>query len=153
MHIHIHSLIHFVRHARLLGSNVRFLGTLLLMLLFSLLQLVSAVPAEEKEKDRITTDFFCHDSVASICGQSGLAADFRYCGMDRTDLVPLDALNQKTHTSVFYRLKAGIVMVPRMNRTPKPKSVHRGYARAPGERQAFFEMPFCTLYNFSRYSL
>ncbi len=154
MHIHIHSLIHLVRHARLFGSNMRFLGMLLLALLYSLLQLVSAIPAsamlEEKERDRITMDFFCHDSMVSIYGQSGLAAAPRYHGRDRTDPVPLDVLNHSTHTSVFYRLKAGIVMVPRMNRTPKPKSVHRGYARAPGERHSFFEMPFCRLYNFSR---
>jgi hypothetical protein len=41
-------------------------------------------------------------------------------------------MNTKAHTGVFYRLEAGIVMVPRMNRTPKPKSVYRSSARSPG---------------------
>ena len=136
MHIHIHALIHYARHVRLLGSNLRFLGALLLMLLFGLLQLVTAKPAsavlEEEQKHHITIDFFCHGSTVSIRGESVLATNPRYCGLHRTDPVPPDAINKNTHTSVFNRLLPGIVMIPRMNRTPKPKSVYRLFARAPG---------------------
>ncbi len=117
--MHIHSFIyfiHYVRYARLLG-NTRFLGTMVLMLLFSQFQLVIAKPASamlttKANHDHITIDFFYHGSTVSTNGEY------------RTDPAPPVAIDKKTYMSVFYRLKPGIVMVPRMNRTPKPKSVY-----------------------------
>jgi len=126
MHIHIHALIHYVRHARLLGSYLRFLGMMLLLLLLSLLQLVSVRPASAMptaaENHRFTIDVYSRDSAVSMRGRSDPA----------TDPVPPDARHQNTYTSVPYQLEPGIVMVPRMNRTPKPKSVYRCFTRAPG---------------------
>ncbi|HUJ18212.1 MAG TPA: hypothetical protein VL197_09510 [Nitrospirota bacterium] len=118
-------------------GSTRFLGTTLLMLLFSLLQLVSAKPApamlEAKDDRHITIDFSFYGSMVSIRGESDPDTDTKYRGLDRTDPLPPVAINKDTHTSVFYRLKPGIFLVPRMNRTPKPKSVYRLFARAPGE--------------------
>ncbi len=115
---------------------MRFLGAMLLMLLLGLLQLVSARPASSlltaKEDHRATIDFFCHVSAVNILGTFDPAMDPRFCGQDRTDPGPPDAMNENTYASVFHRLKPGIVLVPRMNRTPKPKSVYRFFARAPG---------------------
>ncbi len=126
MHIHIYSLIHYVRHARLLGTSLRFLGMMLLMLLISLYQLVSAKPASAmpatEEIRRFTLCLSYHDGAANIRGRSGPV----------TDPVPPDALNENTCTSAFQRLKPRIFVVPRMNRTPKPKSVYRCFTRAPG---------------------
>jgi hypothetical protein len=126
MHIHIYSLIHYVRHARLLGSSLRYVGMMLFMLLISLLQLASAKPASAtlaaEENRRFAIGFSYHDSASNIRGRSGSI----------TDPVPPDALNKNTYTSVFNRLKPRIVMIPRMNRTPKPKSVYRCFTRAPG---------------------
>jgi hypothetical protein len=106
------------------------------MLLFSLLQLVIAEPVSAmltaKENHHFTIDFFRHDSTVSIRGRSDPAMDPGYSRVDRTDPVPPDAINKNTYASVFSRLKPGIVMIPRMNRTPKPKSVYRLFARAPG---------------------
>jgi hypothetical protein len=154
-------------------GSTRFLGTMLLMLLFSLLQLVIAEPASAtltaKEKHHFTGGFFLRDSTVSIRGGADPATGQRYSRVDRTDPVPPDAMNsgvsafpaaccgaserirlcsylknrdslrlaagnfnKNTYTSVFYRLKPGIVMVPRMNRPPKPKSVYRCFTRAPG---------------------
>ncbi len=133
MHIHIHLLIHYARHARLLGGNMRALGTMLLMLLFSLLQLVSAKPASAAltaEENRPYTIGFRNEGAVSMSAESDLTPGLRYRGADRT--APTDAMNTSSCTSVFYRLKPRIVMVPRMNRVPRPKSVYRSFARAPG---------------------
>ncbi len=117
---------------------MRFLGTMLLMLLFSLFQLVSAKPASAtltaKESRHFTIDFFSRDSAVSISirGESDPATNPRYYGVDRMAQARPDAMNKSTYTSVFYRLNPGIVIVPRMNRVPKPKSVYRSFARAPG---------------------
>jgi hypothetical protein len=133
MHIHIHALVHY---ARLLGS-MRFLGTMLLMLLFNLLQLDSAKPASAmpttKDNHHTTIDCFYHGSTVSIRGESDPATDPGYRREDRMGSAFPDAINTNAHSSVFYRLMPGIVMIPRMNRTPKPKSVYRLFARAPGE--------------------
>lgn len=149
MHSHIHALIYFVRllhYARLahytrlahyarLGS-MRFLGTMLLMLLFSMLQFVGIKPASAalmaKESRYSSADFIRYIGQAGMWGELDPAADPRYGGVKVTDPVPPDAITTKAQTSVFYRLKPGIVMVPRMNRTPKPKSVYRCFTRAPG---------------------
>ncbi len=77
MHIHIHSFA--IHYARLFGS-VRFLGTLMLMLLFSLWQLVSAKPASAMltataNHDHITIDFFYHGSTVSVKGESDSGVD------------------------------------------------------------------------------
>ncbi len=130
MHIHIHLLIHY---ARLLGGNMRALGTMLLMLLFSLLQLVSAKPASAAltaEENRHYTIGFRNEGAVSMRAESDPATGLRYRGADRT--APTDAMNTSNCTSVFYRLKPRIAMVPRMNRVPRPKSVYRSFARAPG---------------------
>jgi hypothetical protein len=126
MHIHIYSLIHYARHARMLGSSLRFIGMMLLMLLISLLTIGNAKPASKSlETEDIRGHTFglsYHDCGSKICGRSGSV----------TDPVSPDVLTEKPYTSIYYRLKPGIIMVPRMNRTPKPKSVYRSFARAPG---------------------
>ncbi len=76
MHIHIHSLVHY---ARFFGS-ARFLGTLLLMLLFSLLQLIgagsaSAMLTAKANHDHISIDFFYHGSTVSVKGVSDPGVD------------------------------------------------------------------------------
>ncbi len=110
----------------MLGSSLRYLGMLLLMLLISLFQLVSAKPASAtlaaEESCRFTLGFSYHDGVLNIRGRTGPFAD----------PISPDALNKNTYSSVFHRLKPRIVMIPRMNRTPKPKSVYRCVTRAPG---------------------
>lgn len=72
MHIHLHSFI--IHYARLFGST-RFLGALILMLVFSLFQLAGAKPASamltaKANHDRITIDFFYHGSSVSVKGES-----------------------------------------------------------------------------------
>lgn len=76
MHLHAHSLIHYAR----LLTNTRLLGTLLLMLVLSLVQLVTAKPASAKltavaNHDHITIDFFYHGSTVSIKGESDPGVD------------------------------------------------------------------------------
>ncbi len=149
MHIHIHALIHFVRllhYARLAHytrlahyarlSSMRFFGSMLLMLMFSMLQFVDVSPASaaqrEKESRYSATEFFSCIGQAGLWGEFDPAGDPRYGGVKGTAPVPPDAVETKAQTSVFYRLKPRIVMVPRMNRTPKPKSVYRYFTRAPG---------------------
>jgi hypothetical protein len=130
MHIHIHVL---VQYARLVG-NMRFLGTMLLMLLIGLLQLDSTRKASVI---RMANAIY-HDHTVSRGGDSSVPGDWRDARVPavwksaETDPVPPVEMNKKAHTSVFYRLEAGIVLVPRMNRTPKPKSVYRSFARSPG---------------------
>ncbi len=140
MHIHIHSLIYYVRHARQLGSSMRFLGAMLLMLLLGLLQFASARPASSvltaKDNHQFSINSFRRDSTVSIRGMSDPAMDPRCRRVDRTDPPPPDAINKNSYTSLFYQLKPGIVMVPRMNRTPKPKSIYRCFTRAPGSAPA-----------------
>ena len=124
MHFHIHVLIHYLRHARLLGGYLRYLGTLLLVLLSGLFQFVIAEPAPAlltaKANDGSAAGLFYHTSTANADGECRMVP------------VPSAALEDDTYRNVFSRLKSGIVMVPRMNRTPKPKSVYRIFARAPG---------------------
>jgi hypothetical protein len=130
MHIHIHALIHY---ARLLG-NIRFLGTMLLMLVISMLQLDTTKTASLTGMTKAAH----HDRTVRIPGDSSVRGYGRGAGVPsvwksaETDPVPPAAINKNAHTSVFHRLEAGLVMVPRMNRTPKPKSVYRNFARAPG---------------------
>jgi uncharacterized protein (TIGR02186 family) len=77
MHIHLHSFL--IHYARLFG-NTRFLGTLILMLAFSLFQLASAKPASamltaKANHDHITIDFFYHGSTVSVKGESDPGVD------------------------------------------------------------------------------
>ncbi len=110
---------HFIR---LLGT-MRFLGTMLLMLWISQLQLDGGkTPADGSAKS--------HQQLLRTLPASGLAALTNLT--DRPDPVPPAAAIPGAHTSVFHRLQPGIVMIPRMNRVPKPKSVHRSFARSPG---------------------
>ena len=77
MHIHLN---HFIIHyARFIGST-RFLGMLLLMLVFSLFQLAGAKPAAamltaKANHDHITIDFFYHGSTVSVRGISEPGTD------------------------------------------------------------------------------
>ncbi len=110
---------HFIR---LLGS-MRFLGTMLLMLWVSQFQLDGGKTAAAAGMDK------AHQlAVRAVPAASAALEGFA----DRTDPAPPAAVMSSVHTSVFHRLKPGIVMVPRMNRVPKPKSVHRSFARSPG---------------------
>ncbi len=70
--MHIHSFI--VHYARLFGS-ARFIGTLVLMLVYCLIQLVNAKPASamltaKANHDHITIDFFYHGSTVSVRGEA-----------------------------------------------------------------------------------
>ena len=149
MHIHIHALIHYLRllhYARLAHytrlahyarlSSMRFLGTMLLMLLFSMLQFVGVNPASAAQRAQETrfsaTDFLRSIGQTGMWGEFDLPADPRYGGVNGTEPPPPVAIVTKAQTSVFSRLKPRIVMIPRMNRTPKPKSVYRLFTRAPG---------------------
>ncbi len=128
IHFHIHALIHYIRHARMIGSYLRWLGVMLFTLLLGLLlQLVGIEQASAafsaKDSREFTTGSFSLVSAAGVPGKTALSAH---------RVSPL-ALQQNTHTGVFHRLKPRLVMIPRMNRTPKPKSVYRCFTRAPGE--------------------
>lgn len=75
--MHIHSFI--IHYARFFGS-AKFLGTLMLMLVFSLIQLVSAKSASamltaKANHDHITIDFFYHGSTVSVRGESDPGVD------------------------------------------------------------------------------
>ncbi|MGE5172207.1 MAG: TIGR02186 family protein [Betaproteobacteria bacterium] len=77
MHIPVHSFV--IHYARFFGS-ARFLGAVLLMLLFSLFQLVSARPASamltaKANHDHISIDFFYHGSSVSIKGEADPGVD------------------------------------------------------------------------------
>jgi uncharacterized protein (TIGR02186 family) len=77
MHLHIHALMIYA--VRLFGST-RFFGSLLLMLLFSLFQLVQVKPASamltaRANHDHITIDFFYHGSSVSVKGESDPGVD------------------------------------------------------------------------------
>jgi len=72
MHLHIHSL---MIHAARLFTNARFIGSIVLLLLFSLFQLIQAAPASamltaKANHDHITVDFFYHGSTVSVKGES-----------------------------------------------------------------------------------
>ncbi len=124
MHIHhLHAFIHFIR---LLGS-MRFVGTMVLMLFFSQIQLVSIKP--EPAAPAATAGSLSRGAdMQRDLSSPDVPKAVKSPGTDRTA-----AMHTNAHRSVFYRLKPGIVMIPRMNRTPKPKSVYRLFARAPGE--------------------
>jgi len=75
--MHVHSLI--IHYARLFGTT-RFLGFLILMLMFSLIQLFSAKSASamltaKANHDHITIDFFYHGSTVSVRGISEPGTD------------------------------------------------------------------------------
>lgn len=75
--MHIHSLI--VHYSRLFGS-ARFLGALILLAAFSLLQLIGAKPASAKltaraNHDRISIDFFYHGGTVSVRGEADAGTD------------------------------------------------------------------------------
>ncbi len=112
---------HFIR----LLSTMRFLGMTLLMLWIGQFQFdgEKSAPAAHRAK--------AHHQVGRIVpAASGLAALANLT--NRTDTVPPAAAVPSAYTSVFHRLLPGITMIPRMNRVPKPKSVHRTFARSPG---------------------
>ncbi len=76
MHVQLHS---FVHYARLLGSS-RFLGAMIVMLVFCLIQLVtpgtaSAMLTAKANHDHITIDFFYHGSSVSVRGESDPGVD------------------------------------------------------------------------------
>ncbi len=125
IHFHIHALIHYIRHARMIGSYVRFLGMMLFALLLGLFQVdgfgeTSVASALENESRCFAVVTVRHDA-----GASAVSDLFTHTGSTY-------ALHQNSYTGVFHRLKPRIVMIPRMNRTPKPKSVYRCFTRAPG---------------------
>ncbi len=110
----------------MIGGYLRWLGIMLFTLLLGLFQVdgFGAVSAAKESQDRcFIACSVRYNATASVNGTSGHA----------TQRVCPHALPQNTHTGVFHRLKPRIVMIPRMNRTPKPKSVYRCFARAPGE--------------------
>ncbi len=72
MHIHISS---FIIHLLRFFTNVRLFGAIFLALVFSVIQLASAIPASamltaKANHDHITVDFFYHGSSVSVRGES-----------------------------------------------------------------------------------
>jgi hypothetical protein len=138
MHIHIHMLIHSIRHARLMGWNPRFFGTMLFMLLFSMFSLATAEPSSALtaggESHRCAVGISCSDSIVSLAAPGAASRE-----VDRADPQQPHALDTTAHAGVYSRLKPRIVMIPRMNRVPKPKSVYRLFARAPGNNSDVVE--------------
>ncbi len=118
-------------YARLPGSK-RFVSTLLLMLLLSQLQFVGVKQASASLAGK---------ARQRVVRMPGVPESAAVSEEDRTDPDRLDAINKVFHTSFFNHLNPGIVMVPRMNRTPKPRSVYRLFTRAPGE--CFSSVPRC----------
>ncbi len=110
---------HFIR---LLGT-MRFAATMALMLFFSQIQLVGIKPAQDVPAAQ----------EDSLNRGSDLQGDLSSPGVPKEAKSFPHALHTNAQRSVYYRLKPRIVMIPRMNRTPKPKSVYRLFARAPGE--------------------
>ncbi len=119
-------------------GSLRFLG-MMLFLLIGLLGLDGAGPApavlDAQENSCVTVGRSFQESMSGVREESARVADPGYDGTDGTDPAAAAALPASSHQGVYDRLKPGIVMIPRMNRTPKPKSVYRLYARAPGERR------------------
>ncbi len=141
MHFHlpIHVFLHYLRHARLLGINMRFAGSMLFMLLFSLLQFVIDTPAsamfesfDSREKRQCTICVLRDGSTTALRGETASSGDADLRGMNRTNTFPPCAIAENTHSSVFRRLQPGIFLIPRKDRVPKPKSVYRLSTRAPG---------------------
>ncbi len=127
-HFHIHALIHYIRHARLIGSYVRSLGLMLFMLLFSLLGMTGI----GTESSRDDGEWSRRHGAGIISAWSSPAATAAWDRADRETPVSAPAVAEDASTGVFHRLSPKIIMVPRMNRVPKPKSVYRNFARAPG---------------------
>ncbi len=126
MHIHhLHALMHFIR---LLGT-MRLFGTVLLMLWISQIQFDGGKTALAGGMAKAQQQAVLVAPAASSA-LAGLA--------DRADPVPPPAVIPSAHTSVFHRLMPEIFMIPRMNRTPKPKSVHRTFARSPGAQISYW---------------
>ncbi len=127
-HFHIHALIHYIRHARMIGSYLRFIGMMLLTLVLGLLQFdgfgeVSLASAAQKHENRcFSACSVDHDAAAIMC----VTAD------PAKHPASQQALHQNAWSGAVHRLKPRIMVIPRMNRTPKPKSVYRNFARAPG---------------------
>lgn len=70
--MHVHS---FIVHYARLFSGARFIGTLMLMLVYCLIQLVNAKPASamltaKANHDHISIDFFYHGSSVSVRGEA-----------------------------------------------------------------------------------
>ncbi len=124
IHFHIHALIHYIRHARMIGSYLRFLGMMLFALLLGLFQVdgfgETSLASVRESESRCFAVVVRHDAGTSAVSDLSTHTGAPY------------ALHQNTYTGVFHRLKPRIVMIPRMNRTPKPKSVYRCFTRAPG---------------------
>ncbi len=115
----------------MIGNYLRYLGMMLLMLVLgSFLQLLSMEPS---------SDAFaagCHDiRIASV--HHGDALNRSANSDPAANHFSSHALHQNTSSSVFHRPQPGIFMIPRMNRVPKPKSVYRNFARAPGTPLVF----------------
>ncbi len=116
IHIHIHSLLSYLR----LIASMRFAGTMLLMLVLGQLQFAGINPVS--------------DAFMPKAGQQDvkeLSASETAAAQDRTDTVRADVPYECTYANIFHYPQPGIVVVPRMNRTPKPKSVYRCSIRAP----------------------
>ncbi len=132
---HARWIIHSVRHARLAGWSMRFIGTMLLMLLFSVLQGVVEMPAPAlaaEESRSFSGSLYRDDGPSCLQAESATDAHRRSLRADRTGSLSPHALPAVAHTGVFYRLQPGIYLIPRKDRLPKPKSVYRISARAPG---------------------
>ncbi len=112
----------------MIGSYLRFIGMMLLTLVLGLLQFdgFGEVSLASAAKERESRCFTACSVGAGAAATMGMTAD------PAKHPVSPHALHQNKYSGVFHRLQPGIVMIPRMNRTPKPKSVFRNFARAPG---------------------
>ncbi len=133
--MHIHHLHMLIQHARLLAGNMRLPGAMLLMLLFGLPGLDGAGTARDLLEVKGARPAAVGHSSCLTAGElaasdSALTPLFRRA--DRAYPASPAVLIGAAQRSTFNRLEPGIVMVPRMSRIPKPKSVYRVVARAPG---------------------
>ncbi len=134
--MHIHHLHMILFHARLVAGNLRFLAAILFLLL-------SGVPGGDGARTALDLLEAKHNHAVpagascSCCTADGRAASGAVVAAPYPGAIPAypgapDMVATESHTSAFDRLQPGIVLLPRMHRTPKPKSVYRVLARAPG---------------------
>ncbi len=118
----------------MIGNYLRYLGMMLLMLVLgSFLQLLSMEPSSDAFAAGAGG---CHD-IRIVSVHHGDALNRSANSDPAANHFSSHALHQNTSSSVFHRPQPGIFMIPRMNRVPKPKSVYRNFARAPGTPLVF----------------
>ncbi len=119
-----------------MGWSMRFINTMLLMLVLSLFQFVFDAPAsamsEAKEKRQCLATVVCCKHTVVIGDAFGSFPGGAGQGAARSGHAPVSTGVPNSTGSVVARLQPGIFLIPRKDRVPKPKSVYRLFTRAPG---------------------